>query len=483
MNSISQKYVSMLQKLVNDCIKDRFSFKPMVIPTNGVFNYINISSGLDETINNIARRFLISYFATLDENFKNSPNRSNRYHIKNVYKRSILTMFGEITYSKTTYKSTLNGSSYCPVDRLLGLKPHDYYDPFIKALVVKYAANNSYAKTAEYINNLIANRFKLNNNSKYLMTRQTVHNIVKQADMELTESINEKEIDTLYVMADEHFVGSQDKENDYMIKHVVVFEDIKTVERKKQNITARRNNKKTLLPRRKLVNKHVISVVDSSIHTKTLDYIFNNYNINKIKNIIVMGDGASWINSLKKELKFDANVTVTFGLDKYHFKQALHRIFLNGDIEKIAENYIINNNKKDFIELTNQMIITSPHREKRIIQNRDYILNHIKSIIYLYDKKLSCPMESQISHNIASRFSSRPCGFSQANMKQLIKLKTMDVNNQNIILTYLNNLNHNNHLIINTYDKTPNTTRYDLKPIEQKIINDIGQIKTNIPFI
>ena len=306
---------------------------------------------------------------------------------------------------------------------MLGLKPYDYYDPFIKSLIVEYSANNSYAKTAKYINNLIANRFKLDNNSKYLMTRQTVHNIIKQANVEQFENNPEKEIETLYIMADEHFVGSQDKDNDYMVKQVVVFEDIEVIERKTTNDSKRRKNNQPLLPRRKLVNKHVISVVDSSIYNETLDYIFNNYNIDKIKNIIVMGDGASWINSLKNELKFDKNVTVTFGLDKYHFKQSLHRIFLNKDFESIAEEYVINNKQKYFIEFTDQMIKNSPHREETIIKNRDYILKNIKSIIYLYDKKLSCPMESQISHNVASRFTSRPCGFSKQNITQLLKLK------------------------------------------------------------
>lgn len=487
MTSISQKYMIKLQNIINNYLKDNLFVNIYDInPTIGVFNYINLSSNIDETINEAARKILTSYFESLDESFKNSQGRKERYHIKDSYDRSILTIFGEITYYKTVYKSTLNGSSYSPVDRVMGLKKYDYYDPFIKALVLEYATNNSYNKTAQYINNIIANRFKLGNNSKYLMTRQTVHNIVKQAKIEqnIVENIeNMKDVETLYVMADEHFVGSQDKDKDYMVKQVVVFEDIEITKRKTTRKVRRRKNNIPLMPRRKILNKHVISVVDSSIHKETLDYIFNNYDIDKIKNIIVMGDGAGWIKTLKEELKFDKSVDVTFGLDKYHFKQALHRIFLNKELEVIAEEYLINNHKDDFLEIVDEIIKSSPHREETIINNRDYIIKHLKSIIYLYDKKLSCPMESQISHNVASRLTSRPCGFSKDNINQILKLKTMSVNNQNITLAYLNNLNPKKSKGIRIHSDNISYSNDYLKRKEQKILNAYSRIDSNIQFI
>lgn len=160
MTSISQKYMIKLQNIINNYLKDNLVVNICDInPTIGVFNYINLSSNIDDTINEAARKILISYFESLDESFKNSQGRKERYHIKDSYDRSILTIFEEITYYKTVYKSTLNGSSYSPVDRVMGLNKYDYYDPFIKALVLEYATNNSYNKTAQYINNIIANSF------------------------------------------------------------------------------------------------------------------------------------------------------------------------------------------------------------------------------------------------------------------------------------------------------------------------------------
>lgn len=53
-----------------------------------------------------------------------------------------------------------NKGSYCYLDKYLGLKKNDYFGPYIKALVLDKAANNSASKVADYINNL---RFNLKN--------------------------------------------------------------------------------------------------------------------------------------------------------------------------------------------------------------------------------------------------------------------------------------------------------------------------------
>ena len=71
MTSISQKYILILQKLMNNYINEKFSsLIPEIDPTNGIFNYIDLSSNLDETINDFARKFLVSYFEAFDNSFK-----------------------------------------------------------------------------------------------------------------------------------------------------------------------------------------------------------------------------------------------------------------------------------------------------------------------------------------------------------------------------------------------------------------------------
>ena len=93
---------------------------------------------------------------------------------------------------------------------------------------------------------------------------------------------------------------------------------------------------------------------------------------------------------------------------------------------------------------------------------------------------MSCPMESQISHNIASLTSSRPKGYSYKMLDKILDLRLKNINKQNIKKLFLNNFNSNEvknikieHLNFDIFDKykqftptyegklfTPNTIRY-----------------------
>ena len=56
--------------------------------------------------------------------------------------------------------------------------------------------------------------------------------------------------------------------------------------------------------------------------------------MDKIKNIYVMGDGATWIRKLTTHFKVNSQTNITFNLDKFHFKQAIHHLFQNEALEK-----------------------------------------------------------------------------------------------------------------------------------------------------
>lgn len=104
---------------------------------------------------------MINAFESLDYSFKHSLDRKRKYEIKSYHKRTILTIFEEITFARTFYKSKVTGKNYCFLDRYLGLHKYDYFDPYLKALVIEYASFNSYPKTARYINDLIGNRISI----------------------------------------------------------------------------------------------------------------------------------------------------------------------------------------------------------------------------------------------------------------------------------------------------------------------------------
>ena len=178
MESISQNYEKILESLIinnfSSIIRQNDNRNPN---ENKVFNYIRLLDTLDEKICEIAKNSLITVFETLDRGFKNSIERRHKYHIKAHTTRTIMTIFGEITYRKTIYQSKHNYKSFCFIDDYLGLKKYDYFDPYIKAAILEYAANNPYSKVAKIIYDMIGNRIKIKEAFKYI-TRQTVRNII-----------------------------------------------------------------------------------------------------------------------------------------------------------------------------------------------------------------------------------------------------------------------------------------------------------------
>ena len=443
MNIISNNYTKVLKEMIfnkfSDNLKKIFN---KINNTNKVFNYIDLLSNLDESLCNIAKDSLITIFETIDKSYSNSLERKNKYYIKAHHPRTILTIFGEITFYRTFYSNKNNKGSFCYLDRFLGLKKNDYFDPYIKATIVEYSANNSIPTVCNMINELIGNRIKLSNKIKYL-NRQTVRNIILDSKISNPEPKLLNTPETLYIIADEKWVHTQNNDNqNVMVKSIVTFDGVDEK------------------PRRKLKNKKIFAgFKGNKFLDNALDYLYYSYDLENVKNIFVMGDGAKWIKSLVPHFKYSKDTNVIFALDKFHFRQAIHHICLNKNIENIMEDYIINDCKALFSELCDTLITTFSHREETINNKKEYILNNWKYILNLYKFSLSCPMESQISHNLAYLLTSRPKGYSLKMLDKILNIRLLFKNNENIKLLYLNNFNNN--LIINYKKDTLNLDIYN----------------------
>lgn len=447
MNIIPNNY----EKILKEMIFNQFSsnLKKELYKTdntNKVFNYIDLISNLDNSLCTIAKQSLVTIFEAIDKSYSNSIERKHKYHIKAHLPRTILTVFGEITFTRTFYTDRYNKGSYCYLDRFLGLKKHDYFDPYIKATIVEYSANNHIPTVVNMINDLIGNRIKLEDKIKYL-NRQTIRNIILDSKLSNPELKQLDTPDTLYVIADEKWVHTQNNNNeDVMVKSIVVFDGIKDK------------------PRKSLNNKRIFaSFKGNQFLEDTLDYLYYSYNLDKVRNIFVMGDGAKWIRTLTNHFQITNETNVIFALDKYHFKQAIHHICLDKSLENVLSSYVLNNNRKNFKLFCEEFIKSYPHRTDTINQKKEYIINNWKNILNLYKYNLSCPMESQISHNIASLLTSRPKGYSLKMLDKILKIRLLFKNNENIKRLYLNNFNKNTIVTINeenNYFSFKNKTTY-----------------------
>lgn len=424
MNIISNNYEKVLKEMIFNHFSDNLIKELNKLNSNNVFNYINLLSNLDESLCQIAKSSLISIFEAIDKSYSNSTERKAKHHIKAHISRTILTIFGEVTFKRTFYTDKFNNGSFCYLDRFLGLKRYDYFDSYIKSSIIEYSSNNSIPTVCKMINELIGNRLSIKDKFKYI-NRQTVRNIILSSTISNPPKRELTTPDTLYIIADEKWVHSQNNDNkDVMIKSIVTFDSIGTK------------------PRRFLNNKRIFAGFNGNdFLNETLDYLYYTYDLEKVKKIVVMGDGAAWIRHLTSHFKVNNNTSVLFALDKFHYKQALHHICLNKELEDIISSYVLNNNRNDFNEFCDLMILNYSYRQDTIKTKRDYILNNWKHILNLYKYSLSCPMESQISHNLAYLLTSRPKAYSLKMLSKILKIRLLYKNNENIKLLYLNNFN------------------------------------------
>lgn len=423
MNIILQNYKNLIEKIIKDSIISNVNSALSNFNGYNINNYIELLSSFDKALCDSFKISFIALISELDNAYRNTKERKNKFHIKGYYQRTIMTIFGEITIKRCFYKSKLDGSSFCYVDRLLGLQKYDYFDPYIKAEILDYAANHNYSETAEHINILIGNRISLDEKQKYL-TRQTIRNVILKSVLSEPEIERLPDVNTLYLIADEKWIPTQNNnKNKVMQKSIVIFDGF---------------NKKG--KRKSLNNKMTFSGRNENFIYEAINYIDKAYDTSKIKKLFMLGDGAMWINNLKYEFNCWDNIKVTQALDHFHLKQALWNILNDNDVYKTLVSYILNNKKKEFDRLTTEIIDVNSLRKENISHLKKYILNNWRKAINLFKYNLSCPMESQISHTFAAYFTSRPKAYSKSMIDILINLRLKKKNRYNIKKLYLNNL-------------------------------------------
>lgn len=433
MNIILQNY----KNLINNLIKTYFIDKIDDViskfnPSGNVNNYINLLSSLDNNMADFMRISLKNILEELDRNYCISLERKRKYHIKYKTSRTILTIFGEITYSRYFYKSKLNGKCFCYIDRLLGLKKYDYFDPYIKAEILDFVSNNNYSETANHINSLIGNRISMKEKDKYL-SRQTVRNVILGEIISKPKIKKLDDVEELYIISDEKWIPTQNNDHKkVMQKSIVVFDGFNT------------NGK-----RKSLNNKMTFSGRNEDFIYEAIDYIENAYDSSKINKFYMLGDGATWIKNLKNYFNYNLNIEIIQALDKYHFKQNIWRTLPDKNIYNALCECIISDNKDDYKRLINEVIDLHPERKEKIEEYKKYILNNWNNILNLYKYNLSCPMESQISHTFASYFTSRPKAYNKDTIDKLITLRLLKKNNYNIKELFLNNINSNTVIDLN----------------------------------
>lgn len=454
-------YNSYLNKLIDET-KEVFS--SVVDPTNQSYtirNYTNSIEKVSDVLQELGRNIMVELINKMDLDFKNSPNRLKSFYVKDTRERTIITPVGVITYRRTIYQCRSTKSCFTYVDRKLGLPRYDKYDPCVKAMIAEtHATQNSMIKTGELVGQRIFSIFSTKEEkNNFNISRQTVHNVLKNIAL-IKPSYTEVENtpSDIYIMADEKYVHLQGEPSqvrqsgltvNVMVKQAVIYDDIET--------QGKRNT---------LQNRIVYSSIDGNFWNNVLDIISQRYDIDKIQNIHISGDGAKWITASTSTIPKSI-----YYLDKFHYKQALRLMLLDADDRWIAESYINGNNKKDFKKIAESLILleSNEHRSESAISKMDYIKNNWNAIQRsLQPDYHGCGMEGQISHNLAAPLTSRPKAYARENLRRYLILTDGVRNGVDLMNLYLDtfDLPHSNKHV------TVSKEEFDFSMFEQKNSSD-----------
>ena len=440
MNIISQNFKNVLKNKIKILISP-ILYKTVDFTIDNLFSnsdnekYLSFITNIQQSVRELIKSIIIATFEELDNQFKNSPYRKSRYYInKSNVSRTLITIVGTITFSRTYYVSRFSGKHFFFIDSSFGLPKNDHYDPIVKAIAINNAVSSSQAhssrSTAAFINDIsyFTNYSIINN-----IPRQSIFNWINKWNIPNVVPYSVDTPDTLYVMADEKYIGAQDIKKDIMVKSFVCFEDVRTISKN----------------RRQLVNRTVFSHYGDKPWEAFMDIIAQKYDFDKINNICLLGDGASWIKSGCYELKLSQNNNVKFHLCEFHFKQAIHHITTDKD-ERFYLLHIFNTKSKNyFIEAVNNILYFNPNRKDIITKKLNYIVNNYSAIKSMLNLNIGSSMESHISHLIATFFSSRPKGFSTKRIKQYLKLNDYKNNDVNIFNLYMKSYDNKEIITIN----------------------------------
>ncbi len=436
MNMITQ-FNKLLEESFNKFLKKYFFESNYWNKTSDLNHYINFMNDLDSFNYTFMINVIKTYFEYIDTVFFNTLYRKKYCESKGFYSRTILTLFGEVTFKRRYYFDKKYNDRFFFTDLFFNLPKRKYFDPFVCAEICNESSLSSYSKSGR----IVANKIGYRMNNVFSISRASSRNIVMNFNI-IDENVQTKElrrVERLYVMLDEKFVGSQFNDGkDHMIKAAVTFESTELVYKSKIKTNS--------MDRYKLVNSHTCASIDNHLLQDTVNYIYNNYDVDYLKEINFMGDCALWIKNFPKSnwFKFDNNIKINFAMDGFHFSHALNGLTTTkySDVYKALYEYVLKNNKQDFTRLCNEFLDLFPERCDVIESKRDYILNNWNERqLYQNSSYMKCSMESHISHIFADLFTSRPKSYSKKGITQLLKLRLLKVNNIDIIQTYLKSLN------------------------------------------
>lgn len=223
--------------------------------------------------------------------------RKEQYESLEKDNRKIVTIFGEIDFKRRYYLNKTTNERVYLLDEYFKIAPKERLLENVETQLIEEAIETNYekaGKVAAY---------------KTEISKQTIMNKISELNINIEdEKVSQKKIvDNIYCIADEDHVHLQ-KGGIEEPRLIVVYDSIM------------KNGKRTKLCNKKHFGGVYTGRIDD-LWEEVLTYIDNTYELDKVKNIYILGDEANWIKTGLEWLPKSINV-----LDKFHLMKAVNGI-------------------------------------------------------------------------------------------------------------------------------------------------------------
>ena len=359
-------------------------------------------------------KFVLEYAENIIFKLK---ERKKQFESLEIDDRTIISIFGEIDFKRRYYIDKSTNERVYLLDEYFKILPKERLLENVETNLINEAIETNYKKAGKVVS------------YKTEISKQTVMNKISELKINIEEEkvVTKKVVDNIYCIADEDHVHLQ-KGGIEEPRLIVVYDSVM------------KDGKRTKLCNKKHFGGVYKGRIDD-LWEEVLTYLDNTYELDKVKNIFILGDGANWIKTGLEWIPQSINI-----LDKFHLMKAVNGIVGKENKEnalekseykrKIYRSFYKNNFKetKEIVYeiLSEEMDEIVRKRKEKILQ---YILNNKEGInnLYKYEKELhGCSAEGHVSHLYSARLSSRPLGWKVINVNNISKLRLLKANNKDI---------------------------------------------------
>ena len=410
-----EECINRFEKLENDFMKEPQKLAEYVLR-------------LTDELHNLGLKMIQESLEEMNEMLRKSQKRLQHWVVESHDTKQLITSLGTVTFKKTLFTNKETGESEYLLDRIVGLEKHERITEDALARMLNEAVQTSYRRGGE--------ETSLTTDVEKQTVKNKIHALEFPKNTEKPE--NKKEIEYLYIEADEDHVSLQfrDKKGDLeenenhrknnclITKLVYVHEGIEKESPKSE--------------RHRLINPYYFCGTsygeeNTAFWDEVYEYINNHYDLDKVKKIYMNADGGAWIKSGMRRIAGITYVSDEFHIEKYLTKLTSHMKDSREDAADELRAAIRSKTKKDFEEIIDRLegCLENETGQKRISDAKEYILSNwmaAKLRLRHQDGVKGSSTEGHVSHVLSSRMSSRPMGWSITGATKMAKLRAYDLN-------------------------------------------------------